>query len=58
MKLTSSLVWLRRDLRVFDHVALQQALLASEKVYCVFIYDTTILDLLPRRSCARSAGAA
>ncbi|MYM23362.1 deoxyribodipyrimidine photo-lyase [Duganella sp. FT135W] len=49
MKLTSSLVWLRRDLRVFDHVALQQALLASEKVYCVFIYDTTILDTLPRR---------
>jgi deoxyribodipyrimidine photo-lyase len=49
MKLTSSLVWLRRDLRVFDHVALHQALLASEKVYCVFIYDSTILDALPRR---------
>jgi deoxyribodipyrimidine photo-lyase len=49
MKLTSSLVWLRRDLRVFDHVALQQALLGSEKVYCVFVYDTTILDSLPRR---------
>ncbi|MHA4867880.1 cryptochrome/photolyase family protein [Duganella sp. PWIR1] len=49
MKLTSSLVWLRRDLRVFDHVALHQALLASEKVYCVFVYDTTILDVLPRR---------
>jgi deoxyribodipyrimidine photo-lyase len=49
MKLTSSLVWLRRDLRVFDHVALQQALLGSEKVYCVFVYDTTILDGLPRR---------
>ncbi|MRW92737.1 deoxyribodipyrimidine photo-lyase [Duganella sp. FT80W] len=49
MKLTSSLVWLRRDLRVFDHVALHQALLASDKVYCVFVYDTTILDSLPRR---------
>ena len=49
MKLRSSLVWLRRDLRVFDHVALHQALLASEKVYCVFIYDTTILDTLPRQ---------
>lgn len=49
MKLTSALVWLRRDLRVFDHVALHQALMASEKVYCVFVYDTTILDSLPRR---------
>ena len=49
MKLTSSLVWLRRDLRVFDHAALHQALLASDKVYCVFVYDTTILDSLPRR---------
>ena len=49
MKLTSSLVWLRRDLRVFDHVALHQALLESDKVYCVFVYDTTILDTLPRR---------
>jgi deoxyribodipyrimidine photo-lyase len=49
MKLTSSLVWLRRDLRVFDHVALHQALLASDKVYCVFIYDTTILASLPRQ---------
>ena len=49
MKLSSSLVWLRRDLRVFDHAALHQALLASDKVHCVFIYDTTILDRLPRR---------
>jgi deoxyribodipyrimidine photo-lyase len=49
MKLTSSLVWLRRDLRVFDHVALHQALLSSQQVYCVFVYDTTILDSLPRR---------
>ncbi|MET0321172.1 MAG: deoxyribodipyrimidine photo-lyase [Duganella sp.] len=49
MKHDSSLVWLRRDLRVFDHVALNQALQDSHKVYCVFIYDTTILDHLPRR---------
>jgi deoxyribodipyrimidine photo-lyase len=49
MKLSSSLVWLRRDLRVFDHVALHQALLDSEQVHCVFIYDTSILDSLPRR---------
>ena len=49
MKLNSSLVWLRRDLRVFDHVALNQALQNSARVYCVFVYDTTILDSLPRR---------
>jgi deoxyribodipyrimidine photo-lyase len=49
MKHDSSLVWLRRDLRVFDHVALNQALQDSHKVYCVFIYDTTILDHLPRQ---------
>ncbi|WP_332852989.1 cryptochrome/photolyase family protein [Duganella sp. S19_KUP01_CR8] len=49
MKLNSSLVWLRRDLRVFDHVALHQALQDSERVYCVFVYDTTILAGLPRR---------
>lgn len=48
MKLKSSLVWLRRDLRAFDHVALHQALQSSERVYCVFIYDSTILSVLPR----------
>jgi deoxyribodipyrimidine photo-lyase len=49
MKLNSSLVWLRRDLRVFDQVALSQALQNSATVHCVFIYDTTILAGLPRR---------
>ncbi|MDR7050408.1 deoxyribodipyrimidine photo-lyase [Duganella sp. 3397] len=49
MKHDSTLVWLRRDLRVFDHVALHQALQDSDKVYCVFIYDSTILDALPRQ---------
>ena len=49
MKHDSTLVWLRRDLRVFDHVALHQALQDSHKVYCAFIYDSTILDALPRR---------
>ena len=49
MKLKSSLVWLRRDLRVFDHVALNRALQDSATVHCVFVYDTTILDALPRR---------
>jgi deoxyribodipyrimidine photo-lyase len=49
MKLNSSLVWLRRDLRVFDHAALSQALQNSALVHCVFIYDSTILAGLPRR---------
>ncbi|NVD69340.1 deoxyribodipyrimidine photo-lyase [Duganella sp. BJB1802] len=49
MKLNSSLVWLRRDLRVFDHAALHRALQDSARVHCVFVYDTTILDGLPRR---------
>ena len=48
MNFQSSLVWLRRDLRAFDHAALHHALRASRAVHCVFVYDTTILDQLPR----------
>ena len=48
MTLNKSLVWFRRDLRSFDHAALHYALKASRSVYCVFIYDRTILDSLPR----------
>lgn len=40
------LVWFRRDLRSYDNAALYHALKNSEYVYCVFIYDTTILDEL------------
>ena len=47
--MSSALVWFRRDLRVQDHVALSQALQKNEQVYCAFIFDTTILDALPRR---------
>ncbi|MFL6659696.1 MAG: cryptochrome/photolyase family protein [Massilia sp.] len=43
-----SLVWFRRDLRAFDHAALHHALKSSNSVHCVFIFDTTILDALPR----------
>ncbi len=49
MTLDKSLVWLRRDLRVFDHAALHHALQKSKSVYCVFVYDSAILDSLPRR---------
>lgn len=41
-----SLVWFRRDLRDYDHAALFHALESSLQVYCVFIFDTHILDLL------------
>ena len=46
---TSALVWMRRDLRCSDHAALYQALRRFQRVYCVFIFDTDILDALPSR---------
>lgn len=42
------LVWLRRDLRLFDHAALHHALISGHRVICVFIFDRDILDTLPR----------
>jgi len=44
----SGLVWFRRDLRVDDHAALHLALQRCRRVYCVFVFDREILDLLPR----------
>lgn len=43
----SALVWFRRDLRVDDHAALHAALTAARRVFCVFVFDTEILDKLP-----------
>ena len=43
-----SLVWFRRDLRADDHTALHHALLRSKQVFCIFIFDTAILESLPR----------
>ncbi|AIY40039.1 Deoxyribodipyrimidine photolyase [Collimonas arenae] len=42
----TSLVWFRRDLRVFDHAALHHALKSSKAVFCVFVFDTEILQPL------------
>lgn len=42
----SALVWFRRDLRNFDHAALYHALKAFPQVYCVFVFDTDILNAL------------
>lgn len=45
-QLNRSLVWFRRDLRAFDHAALHHALATSLTVFCTFIFDKAILDLL------------
>ncbi len=50
MQLNNSLVWFRRDLRDFDHAALYHALKSSQAVYCVFIFDTDILDKLSNKT--------
>lgn len=42
----SALVWFRRDLRDYDNAALYYALKSSAQVYCVFVFDTDILDKL------------
>jgi deoxyribodipyrimidine photo-lyase len=44
----SALVWFRRDLRHTDHAALYHALKTARRVWCVFVFDTDILDPLPR----------
>jgi deoxyribodipyrimidine photo-lyase len=45
-----ALVWFRRDLRTHDHAAFYHALKAGRAVYCAFVFDTEILDALPRRA--------
>jgi deoxyribodipyrimidine photo-lyase len=44
----SGLMWFRRDLRVHDNAALHHALKQCRRVWCVFVFDTEILDPLPR----------
>ena len=46
--LDAALVWMRRDLRIDDHAALYHALRSARRVWCVFVFDREILDLLPR----------
>ena len=41
-----NIVWLRRDLRLTDNTALQQALKSANKTAVLFIFDTNILDEL------------
>jgi deoxyribodipyrimidine photo-lyase len=42
------LMWFRRDLRAQDNAALYHALKACRQVWCVFVFDTDILEGLPR----------
>ena len=49
MNQEKALVWFRRDLRDHDHAALSAALSNAREVYCVFVFDTDILDALPSR---------
>lgn len=42
----TTLVWLRRDLRLDDNAALYYALKENENVLPIFIFDTIILDVL------------
>ncbi len=43
------LMWFRRDLRAFDNAALYHALKSCKQVHCVFVFDKTILEALPRQ---------
>ena len=42
------LIWLRRDLRLHDNAAIYQAAKHCAKLYCVFVFDDSILYALPR----------
>ena len=42
-----TLVWFRRDLRTFDHTALQTAIRQGRPLAAVFLFDRDILDALP-----------
>ncbi|MBX2917261.1 MAG: deoxyribodipyrimidine photo-lyase [Cyclobacteriaceae bacterium] len=50
---STTVCWLRRDLRLQDNAALYRALKANKNVVCVFIFDTTILDKLEDKTDAR-----
>ena len=48
MKKTVSIFWFRRDLRLHDNHGLYEALKTDSAVLPVFIFDTAILDALPK----------
>lgn len=44
----TGLMWFRRDLRLQDNAALHAALTQCRQVHCVFVFDTDILNVLPK----------
>ncbi len=47
MEFKNALFWHRRDIRIADNAGLNKALITSESVIPVFIFDISILDKLP-----------
>lgn len=45
----AGLAWFRRDLRAHDQAALYRALTSCRQVHCAFVFDSAILDALPRQ---------
>ena len=45
--MSKALVWMRRDIRLYDHRALSEATKDCDEVYLVFNFDPNILDSLP-----------
>ncbi|MEZ5645745.1 MAG: deoxyribodipyrimidine photo-lyase [Burkholderiaceae bacterium] len=43
------LMWFRRDLRAHDNAALHHALRSCRQVWCIFVFDTDILEPLQAR---------
>ncbi len=46
----TALFWFRRDLRAEDNAGLSVALARYARVFCVFVFDTDILQALPHRA--------
>ena len=51
--MSTALFWHRRDLRISDNAGLFKALKQSTQVIPVFIFDRSILGLLPKKRPAR-----
>lgn len=49
MTYQKALVWFRRDLRDDDHAALYHALKSTKQVFCIFVFDTNILNKLKNK---------
>ena len=48
MEFKTAIFWHRRDIRIDDNAGLQKALIASTRVIPVFIFDSEIIDKLPK----------